>query len=528
MEEKIFLKRILTNRFFWIAFFFNIAEGITRITLSVKGGNIIDSVQKNAGYEILQIFVVAVILSFVIFLCITAKEGFYVRSLEAEIFNIKQTIFDSLIRMPLQNIKNVSCDELVASKLNDVNALSGALRPLVVMSFSLVVTRIETVLFLFWKNPFVTVSMLFFSPIILVAQNYISRSVQSKKKEELSAVQEILGEAARDIEAQEYVKATVLEKQVCDRFSTKQSKQLHALYSLKRIETAQEAMSYIAEWIPRLLLITAGAWQITQGSMTVGDLVVFSALANSATRLFAGFSDLKIKTDQARACLQRVMKEEEQEDEELKLGPSKDAVVFSHVTFGYECNPPILEDKSFIIHHGEIVRFSGSSGCGKSTALGLLCGLYIPWEGEICVFGAFNIKELRKKIAYVPQRPFLFDGTIYDNIACVNLHITYSQVKTILDNLGMSGWLLKQEHGLNTMVGEWGRFLSGGQRRRIAIARALAKDAPLLILDEVTAGLDEETEQLVYEYIVRNKGEKTIIIVSHQDVQIPKMHLIEF
>lgn len=110
----------------------------------------------------------------------------------------------------------------------------------------------------------------------------------------------------------------------------------------------------------------------------------------------------------------------------------------------------------------------------------------------------------------------------------MNPHITYSQVKTILDNLGMSDWLLKQEHGLNTMVGEWGRFLSGGQRKRIAIARALAKDAPLLILDEVTAGLDEGTEQLVYEYIVRNKGEKTIIIVSHQDVQISKMHVIEF
>lgn len=308
----------------------------------------------------------------------------------------------------------------------------------------------------------------------------------------------------------------------------KQSKQLSALYELKRIETAQEAMSYIAEWVPRLLLVTAGAWQIAHGRMSVGDLVVFSSLANSATRLFVGFSDIKIKTDQVRACLQRVIRIEEQEDEQLKLVIGKDAVSFSNVTFGYEYKSPILKDKSFIIQHGEIVRFSGFSGCGKSTALGLLCGLYIPWEGEITVSGALNIKELRKKIAYVSQRPFIFNGTVFENIACVNPDITYSQVETILNNLGMSGWLLKQKNGLNTMVGERGRFLSGGQRKRIAIARALAKEAPLLILDEATAGLDEETERAVYEYIVANKGEKTIIIVTHQEILIPEMRVIEF
>lgn len=197
MEEKIFLKRILSNRFFWIAFFFNIAEGITRIALSVKGGDIVDSVRKDAGYEILRIFIVAVALSFLIFLCITAKEGFYVRSLEDEILKIKLTIFDNIVRMPMQNLKSLSCDELVASKLNDVNALSGALRPLVVMSFSLVITRIEAVLFLLSKDTFVTVSMLFISPVILVIQNYIARFVKNKKMKSSLQLRRCLGRRRR-------------------------------------------------------------------------------------------------------------------------------------------------------------------------------------------------------------------------------------------------------------------------------------------------------------------------------------------
>lgn len=510
-----------------MAFFFNIAEGITRIALSIRGGNIVDCVKANAGDEIMRSLLVAVILSLVIFLCIVFKESLYVRSLEGEVFKLKQTAFDNLIKIPLQDLKSISCDERVAAKLNDINALSGALRPLVVMSFSLVLMRIETVAFLLWKDPFVTFSMLSLSPFILMIQAHISRSAKYKKEKVLMLEQEVLGEAAQDLEAQEYIKATVSEQLVCNRFKKKQSRQMEALYRLKKIETMQEAMSYIAEWAPRFLLVTMGAWQIAHGRMTIGDLVVFSALANSATRLFAGFSDLKIKMDQLRACLQRAVKQEPQEDDQISIPRCKEAVVFSHVTFGYQNDHPILVDKSFSIQQGEIVRFDGSSGCGKSTSLGLLCGLYTPWSGKIYVSHSSNIKDLRRGISYVSQQPYLFDGTVYENIACANPDISFIEVESILTNLGMGEWLSKQRQGLNTRVGERGCFLSGGQRKRIAIARALVKDASLLILDEATAGLDEDSEKMVYKYILGDKGEKTIIIVTHQDLSDPRIRMIK-
>lgn len=511
-----------------MALFFNIAEGIIRIALSIKGGNIVDCVRLNAGDEIIRILLMAVMLSLMIFFCIVFKESLYARSLEAEVFRLKQNTFDNLVKIPLQDLESTSIDEKVAEKLNDINALSGALRPLVVMSFSLVLMRIETVAFLLWKDPFVTLSMLSLSPFILWIQAYVSRSAKYKKGKVLLCEQEVLGEAAQDLEAHEYIKATSSEQLVCDRFLKKQSRQMRALYSLKKTETMQEALSYIAEWTPRFLLVTMGAWQIAHGRMTVGDLVFFSALANSATRLFAGFSDLKIKMDQFRACLQRAVKQEPQENDQMNISRCEEAVVFSHVTFGYEDNHPILADKSFSIQQGEIVRFGGNSGCGKSTAIGLLCGLYIPWSGEICVSHASNIKDLRRGISYVSQRPYLFDGTIYENIACANSGISFMEVESLLINLGMGQWLSKQKDGLNTRVGERGCFLSGGQRKRIAIARALVKNASLLILDEATAGLDEESEKALYEYILHSNKDKTIVIVTHQDLSDSRIRVIEF
>lgn len=131
-----------------MALFFNIAEGIIRIALSIKGGNIVDCVRLNAGDEIIRILLMAVMLSLMIFFCIVFKESLYARSLEAEVFRLKQNTFDNLVKIPLQDLESTSIDEKVAEKLNDINALSGALRPLVVMSFSLVLMRIETVAFL--------------------------------------------------------------------------------------------------------------------------------------------------------------------------------------------------------------------------------------------------------------------------------------------------------------------------------------------------------------------------------------------
>lgn len=532
MNEKQFFKSLLLNRSFTLALFFNLAEGAVRIVLSVAGGSLVDLAGRAAGAGMLWTFSVSVLLGAAIFLCVTAKESFYVRSLEGKIFEMKAGLFERLTHIPLQALKDRPVDELVSARLNDVNALSNALRPLVVMCFSLVVMRVEAALFLFWKDPFVTVATLSLSPALLVFQNHLSRPVKKQKQAELAAAQELLGEAARDFEAQEYIKSAGLETRMATRFAKKQGRQLQALLRLRKLEAIQGAVSYLSEWAPRLMLVTAGAWQIASGAMTAGDLVVFAALSGSATRLFAGFADLKVKLEQARACLQRATKKEPQEQEQqLEPGAPGEAVAFSHVTFGYEPASPVLTDCSFSIPEGETVRFCGPSGCGKSTALGILCGFYTPQQGEIRVAGAKTLAELRSRIAYVPQKPFLFDGTVYENIACVNPGLSRSQAQVLLEKLGMKEWLRGQRAGLDTPVGERGARLSGGQRQRVAIARALAKDAQILILDEATAGLDRENEQRVYQTLAAVCAQKkglTVILVTHQPVPLPNIRKISF
>lgn len=532
MDEKKFFREVIRSPYFAAAVFFNLLEGALRIVLAVAGGNMVNLARTGGREAMIRTFLTAAALSLLIGLAVTAKEGYYVRSLEAGIFRLKTLLFDRLTAIPIRQLENVTPDELVSARLNDINALSNALRPLVIMCFSLVITRFETVFFLLWKDPFVTFVMLCASPALLLLQNRIARPVKMVKREELAAAQEMLGEAARDFEASEYIKSAGLEEFCGRRFAEKQEKEVQALLKLRRMEALSGSMAYLSEWVPRLLLVTAGAWQISRGRMNAGDLVIFAVLSSAATRLFAGIADLKIKIEQARASLQRAAREEDTEKEcELSAGEEGEAVVFSHVTFGYSAAAPILKDVSFSIRQGETVRFCGPNGCGKSTALRILCGLYPPDSGEIRVAGAGCLKELRSRIAYVPQTPFLFGGSVYENIACAGSGVTRCQAEELMKNLGMGQWLREQKDGIGTTVGERGILLSGGQRQRVAVARALAKNADILVLDEATAGLDKESEALVYEAVRKAMAVRktmTVILVTHQDVPIPGVREIPF
>lgn len=532
MDEKRFFRELVRNPYFIAAVFFNLLEGILRIRLAVAGGSMVNLAGNGEQGAVIRTFLAAAMSCILIGFSVTAKEGSYVRALEAGIFRIKELLFDRLTAIPLLWLENVSPDELVSARLNDINTLSNALRPLVIMCFSLVVTRIETVLFLLLKNPFVTVMMLCASPGLLLLQNRLAKSVKMQKKEELAAAQAMLGEASGDFEAQEYIKSVGLEKFFSRRFAEKQDREVQALLKLRRMEAASGAMAYLSEWVPRLLLVTAGAWQISRGKMTAGDLVVFAVLSSAATRLFAGIADLKMKLEQARASLQRAIREEDKEKErKLMVGEEGEAAAFSHVTFGYRSADSVFSDVSFVVRQGEAVQFSGPSGCGKSTALKVLCGLYPPNGGDVRAAGAANLKELRNRIAYVPQTPFLFHGSLYENIACTGTGITRNQAEALLEKMGMGQWLKEQKEGIDTVVGERGILLSGGQRQRVAVARALAKNAGILVLDEATAGLDKESEEMVYE-VVRNamaaRRELTVIIVTHQEVPIPGIREISF
>jgi ATP-binding cassette, subfamily B, bacterial MsbA len=195
-------------------------------------------------------------------------------------------------------------------------------------------------------------------------------------------------------------------------------------------------------------------------------------------------------------------------------------IVFDHVSFGYTPDILVLSDLSLTLPAGKTVALVGPSGAGKTTITGLIPRLYEPDSGHIFIDGYdlcdVNIRSLREQIALVPQEPTLFGGTIRENIAYGRLDATQAEVEAAAVAANAAEFIAHLPQGYETLVGERGVKLSAGQRQRIAIARAVLRDPRILILDEATASLDNESEALVQDALHRLTRQRTTLVIAHR------------
>jgi subfamily B ATP-binding cassette protein MsbA/ATP-binding cassette subfamily B protein AbcA/BmrA len=197
------------------------------------------------------------------------------------------------------------------------------------------------------------------------------------------------------------------------------------------------------------------------------------------------------------------------------------AVTMRNVSFHYEADEKwILKELSLQVQPGKAIGLVGPSGCGKSTVLKILCGFYEPQAGEVTLFGntlyQSNIAEMRKKVALVSQNTYLFPTTIRENIAYGREGASFEDIINAAKAANAHEFITELPDGYETQVGEWGAKLSGGEKQRIAIARAILKDAAILLLDEPTSALDTQSEVLVQEALDRLMVGKAVIIVAHR------------
>ena len=190
------------------------------------------------------------------------------------------------------------------------------------------------------------------------------------------------------------------------------------------------------------------------------------------------------------------------------------SIAIARVHFSYE-EKRVLEDINLTIESGETVGIVGVSGGGKSTLLKLISGLYDVCRGEIAVMGARASQERRANVAMVMQSAALFPASVRDNITC-GRPIDELAIGRACEAAQLSEWIDSLPDGLNTFVGERGGKVSGGQAQRIAIARAIAKDAPVLLLDEPTSALDEETSASLLGALHDFMRGRTVLNVSHR------------
>lgn len=193
---------------------------------------------------------------------------------------------------------------------------------------------------------------------------------------------------------------------------------------------------------------------------------------------------------------------------------------FEHVTFSYKNHPPVLTDLNIVLEPNTVTAFVGKSGCGKSTILDLYLGLLPPTGGQI-TYGTIKNRDLdknslRSHVAFVGQRPSLLDGTLRDNLIVAKPEASQAEIDDICRKVHLNDFIKNLPEGFNTVVGENGIKLSGGQRQKIALARCLLVKPAVLILDEATSELDMESEAKIQETLRELRSQMTVIVVAHR------------
>jgi len=273
-------------------------------------------------------------------------------------------------------------------------------------------------------------------------------------------------------------------------------------------------------------IMWVGAQSVLEGHLTLGGLLVFlaylAALYAPLETLTYGPSTTQAAAGSAKRVLEILQTRRDVDDRPgaLQCESLTGTIRLEHVTFGYDEGRPILSDVSLSVSPGETVAIVGPTGAGKSTLAGLVPRLYDPWSGRITIDGVdlrdIALKCLRSQVSVVLQEPFLFPISIADNIAYSNPHVSRREIEAAARAANADRFITRLPQGYDTVVGERGATLSGGERQRISIARAILKNAPIVILDEPTSAVDAVTEASLLKAMKRLMRGRAVIIIAHR------------
>lgn len=322
------------------------------------------------------------------------------------------------------------------------------------------------------------------------------------------------------------VKAFGKEDSEVDRFNDRNARVFDVQMSIGRLSsTVFPVMGYVMS-LGQLVIWGVGGWDVITGKMTLGTLITFTSYLGM---LYQPIRQMTHIVDWWSSCMNSAQRIFEIIDSTEHLPypekPVRIKTIKGHVTardveFSYEEGVPILQDINFEVQPGEMIGLVGHSGAGKSTMINLISRLYDVDAGAILIDGV-NIKDIAKEdlnrqVGMVLQETFLFHGTIMDNIAYAKPEASPAEIIRAAKIANAHDFIMKLPDGYETVIGRKGQDLSGGERQRIAIARAVLLDPRILILDEATANIDTETEQLIQAALEKLVEGRTTFAIAHR------------
>lgn len=476
---------------------------------------------KNMGLLMLGVVVFGVALNILL--------GYFTSRITTNMIeNIRDDLFETIQEFSHNEYEQIGVSSLITRVTNDAYQIMLFMQNILRIGFTAPMMFIVSLYMVVRTSPSLGWYVLGSLPFLLggvVAIAVYSEPISKMQQKNLDRINGILRENLSGLR--------VIRAFVNERFEEKRFEEVNDAYAtsskklFRLMSVAQPAFFFLFN-IVMVLIIWSGSVQISTGDLRVGDLIAFIEYIFHALFSFMLFATVFMMYPRAAVSAGRIQDVFDAEPL-IKDNPNgitttatKGELVFDHVTFAYPgpSQTPVIRDISFTASPGETVAFIGSTGSGKSTLIQLIPRFYDVSQGHVLIDGSdvreYQLAALRQKIGYIPQKAVLFTGTIADNLRYGKEDATKEQMLRALDIAQATDFVLSLPNGLDTVVSEGGSNFSGGQKQRLAIARAIIRQPEIFIFDDSFSALDYATDARLRERLRAETTESTTLIVAQR------------
>lgn len=488
---------------------------------------VIDKVLTHRSQSTLDVMVIA-LLGVSIFEVLLGAMRHYLMSHTTNRVDVElgAKLFKHLLHLPLSYFESRRSGDTVARVReleNARNFLTGqALTSWLDLLFAVVYLAV-----MFYYSVTLTLVVIVALPVFFGASAIITPLLRKKLEDKFALGAENQAYLMETVTSMETLKSLAVEPQWQREWEKRLARYVNTSFEGGHLGNATNQFISIASKILTVVLLWLGANLVIDGALTVGGLIAFNMLSGRVNAPILKLSSLWQDFTQMKVSIKR-LGDIMDAPAEPSIMPSRSIppdvqgrISFDHVNFSYTPKGrEVLSDVSFEIRPGEVIGVVGVSGAGKTTLTRLIQRLYTPSSGRILIDGMdLNLVDtawLRRQIGVVGQDTLLFNRTVRENIALGDPSLSMEEVMIAAKLAGAHAFILEMAEGYDSLIGERGAKLSGGQRARIAIARALATNPKLLLLDEATASLDYESERLIQDNMTSITQGRTVLIVAHR------------
>ena len=442
------------------------------------------------------------------------------------VFDLKRDMYDVILGLPMRTFDNMKRGEFMSRLEGDSNAVSALITHHLLNSLVNLLRVIVVGIALLKINPFLFTIVLVTLPCSYVLFIVFGKKLKAVNKklaairdscfsnaqETLSGMREIKGLGIIEIKNAEFLAFLA---------QFKASSIILGIFN-GMMELCSNGITFLSE----ISVLLAGFYLILQGRMSLELLIAFTSYGMQFRNSLMSLTGLNASLQQALVSFRRIfalsdgLKFPKVNSGNEKRESISGEIKFCGISFAYEKDQPVLRDINFHIRPGSKVAFVGPSGGGKTTIFNLLLRFYEPEKGCITLDGlplaGFPEQSLRKNLSVIHQEPFLFNGSIMDNLRYANPAAGTKEIIQACQTAFIHDYIESLPEKYKTPVGEQGVNFSVGQKQRLAIARSLVKEAPVILFDEATSSLDNESQYMIKKAIEKINKEKTILMIAHR------------